>query len=108
MEALVRWRHPLHGLIPPDRFIPLAEETGLINALGELVLRQACADAVNWPSSTKVAVNLSPIQFQSPDLVGHVAAILADSGLPADRLELEITERFCCSGAMTTCVPWRN
>ncbi len=92
MEALVRWRHPLHGLIPPDRFIPLAEETGLINALGELVLRQACADAVNWPSSTKVAVNLSPIQFQSPDLVGHVAAILADSGLPADRLELEITE----------------
>jgi diguanylate cyclase (GGDEF)-like protein len=92
MEALVRWRHPVHGLIPPDRFIPLAEETGLINSLGELVLRQACADAVNWPSHTKVAVNLSPVQFQNPDLVGHVATILADSGLPADRLELEITE----------------
>lgn len=92
MEALVRWRHPLHGLIPPDRFIPLAEETGLINALGEWVLRQACADAVNWPSSIKIAVNLSPTQFQNPDLVCHVATILADSGLPAHRLELEITE----------------
>ena len=92
VEALVRWRHPLHGLILPDRFIPLAEETGLIHALGELVLRQACADAVDWPSYAKVAVNLSPLQFQSPDLAGHVAAILADSGLPADRLELEITE----------------
>lgn len=92
VEALVRWRHPVHGLILPDRFIPLAEETGLIHALGELVLRQACADAIDWPSYAKVAVNLSPLQFQSPDLAGHVAAILADSGLPADRLELEITE----------------
>jgi EAL domain-containing protein (putative c-di-GMP-specific phosphodiesterase class I) len=92
MEALVRWRHPVHGLILPDRFIPLAEETGLIHALGELVLRQACADAANWPSYAKVAVNLSPLQFQSPDLAGHVAAILAETGLQADRLELEITE----------------
>lgn len=92
VEALVRWRHPVHGLILPDRFIPLAEETGLIHALGELVLRQACADAIDWPSYAKVAVNLSPLQFQSPDLAGHVAAILADSGLPAYRLELEITE----------------
>jgi diguanylate cyclase (GGDEF)-like protein len=92
VEALVRWRHPVHGLILPDRFIPLAEETGLIHALGDLVLRQACADAVNWPSYAKVAVNLSPLQFQTPDLAGHVAAILADSGLPAHRLELEITE----------------
>ena len=83
MEALVRWRHPVHGLIAPDRFIPLAEETGLINSLGELVLRQACADAVNWPSYTKVAVNLSPVQFQNPDLAGHVVAILAEYGLPA-------------------------
>ncbi len=92
MEALVRWRHPERGLIPPDQFIPLAEETGLIISLGELVLRQACADAVRWPPHTKVAVNLSPLQFQSPDLVGQVAAILADSGLPAKRLEFEITE----------------
>jgi diguanylate cyclase (GGDEF)-like protein len=92
VEALVRWHHPVHGLMLPDRFIPLAEETGLIHALGELVLRQACADAIDWPSYAKVAVNLSPLQFQSPDLAGHVAAILADSGLPAHRLELEITE----------------
>ncbi len=92
VEALVRWRHPVHGLIPPDQFIPLAEETGLINSLGELVLRQACADAIGWPSGTKVAVNLSPIQFQNPDLADHVAAILAETGLEAKRLELEITE----------------
>jgi len=92
MEALVRWRHPVRGLVLPDRFIPLAEETGLIHALGELVLRQACADAVDWPSYAKVAVNLSPLQFHGPDLAGHVAAILAESGLQADRLELEITE----------------
>ena len=92
MEALVRWRHPVHGLMLPFRFIPLAEETGLINALGELVLRRACADAVKWPSYMKVAVNLSPIQFQNPDLISHVATILAESGLQAKRLELEITE----------------
>ena len=92
MEALVRWRHPVHGLMLPARFIPLAEETGLINALGELVLRRACADAVKWPSYMKVAVNLSPIQFQNPDLISHVATILAESGLQAKRLELEITE----------------
>ena len=92
MEALVRWRHPVHGLMPPDQFIPLAEETGLINSLGELVLRQACADAIGWPSGTKVAVNLSPIQFQNPDLADHVASILAETGLEPKRLELEITE----------------
>jgi EAL domain-containing protein (putative c-di-GMP-specific phosphodiesterase class I) len=91
-EALVRWRHPLHGLISPDRFIPLAEETGLINPLGELVLRQACMDAVRWPPHTKIAVNLSPVQFQNPDLARDVARILAEAGLPAERLELEITE----------------
>lgn len=60
MEALVRWRHPLRGLIYPDNFIPLAEDTGLIKPVGELVLRQACADAVQWPAHTKVSVNLSP------------------------------------------------
>jgi diguanylate cyclase (GGDEF)-like protein len=92
VEALIRWRHPVHGLIAPDSFIPLAEEMGLINSLGDLVLRQACADAIKWPSDTKVAVNLSPVQFQEPDLARHVAAILADSGLPPNRLELEITE----------------
>ena len=83
MEALVRWRHPVHGLMPPDQFIPLAEETGLINSLGELVLRQACADAIGWPSGTKVAVNLSPIQFQNPDLADHVASILGRNRIGA-------------------------
>ena len=92
MEALARWRHPVHGLISPDRFIPLAEETGLINSLGEWVLHQACTDAVSWPSHIKVAVNLSPVQFQGPDLVDRVATILADTGLQPKRLELEITE----------------
>jgi diguanylate cyclase (GGDEF)-like protein len=91
-EALVRWRHPLHGLISPDRFIPLAEETGLINPLGELVLRRACMDAGKWPPHTKIAVNLSPVQFQNPDLASDVARILAEAGLPPERLELEITE----------------
>ena len=92
MEALVRWRHPQHGLMSPDKFIPLAEETGLINRLGELVLRQACLDAVEWPASTNIAVNISPVQFQTSDLVAQVRGILAETGLPAKRLELEITE----------------
>jgi diguanylate cyclase (GGDEF)-like protein len=92
VEALVRWRHPLHGLISPNKFIPLAEETGLINPLGDLVLRQACMDAAKWPSYAKVSVNLSPVQFQNSDLTSNVARILAESGLPPERLELEITE----------------
>jgi diguanylate cyclase (GGDEF)-like protein len=92
MEALVRWRHPEHGLMFPDKFIPLAEETGLINGLGELVLRQACLDAVPWPQEVKVAVNVSAVQFHNSDLVVQVAGILAETGLTAKRLELEITE----------------
>jgi diguanylate cyclase (GGDEF)-like protein len=92
MEALARWRHPKLGLIPPDRFIPLAEKTGLINQLGEFVLRQACADAVKWPPATKVAVNLSAVQFQQPDLAGNIAGILTEAKLLPERLELEITE----------------
>ncbi len=64
VECLVRWRHPQRGLIAPDGFIPLAEETGLINPLGEWALRRACNDAVNWPAQIRVAVNLSPVQFQ--------------------------------------------
>jgi EAL domain-containing protein (putative c-di-GMP-specific phosphodiesterase class I)/hemoglobin-like flavoprotein len=92
MEALVRWRHPQHGLMAPDKFIPLAEETLLIDRLGELVLRQACSDAIAWPPTIKVAVNISPVQFRSSDLAGRVASILMETGLPAKRLELEITE----------------
>jgi diguanylate cyclase (GGDEF)-like protein len=92
MEALVRWRHPRHGLMSPDKFIPLAEETQLIDRLGELVLRQACSDATAWPEGVKVAVNVSPVQFRSSDLASRVASILVETGLPAKRLELEITE----------------
>jgi EAL domain-containing protein (putative c-di-GMP-specific phosphodiesterase class I) len=92
MEALVRWRHPLLGLLSPDEFIPLAEDTGLINLLGEQVLCQACSDAVSWPVHINVAVNISPVQFQDSTLVARVAGILRTSGLPAKRLELEITE----------------
>ncbi|NUR14220.1 MAG: EAL domain-containing protein, partial [Bradyrhizobium sp.] len=91
-EALVRWRHPTRGLIPPDQFISLAEETGLIVPLGEFVLRRACADAAGWPSDLAVAVNLSPIQFKEAELFEVICAALADSGLPPQRLEIEITE----------------
>ncbi|WFU28855.1 EAL domain-containing protein [Bradyrhizobium sp. CB1717] len=91
-EALVRWRHPSRGLIPPDQFIPLAEETGLIVPLGEFVLRRACADAAGWSSDLMVAVNLSPIQFKEAELFEMICAALADSGLPPPRLEIEITE----------------
>ena len=91
-EALVRWRHPTRGLIPPDQFIPLAEETGLIVPLGEWVLRQACNDATSWPNDVKVAVNLSPVQFKEAELFDVISAALQDSGLPPERLEIEITE----------------
>ncbi|MBB4273158.1 putative bifunctional diguanylate cyclase/phosphodiesterase [Rhizobium mongolense] len=91
-EALLRWHHPERGLVSPDEFIPLAEETGLIVPLGEWVLRQACKDAANWPGHVRVAVNLSPVQFRSPSLTHTVISALADSGLSAFQLELEITE----------------
>ncbi|MFB9269642.1 putative bifunctional diguanylate cyclase/phosphodiesterase [Bradyrhizobium erythrophlei] len=91
-EALLRWRHPQHGMISPADFIPIAEETGLINDLGHWVLNAACAEAANWPDHVHVAVNVSPIQFKSQTLALNVAAALAASGLPASRLELEITE----------------
>ena len=91
-EALVRWRHPQHGLIAPDRFIPLAEDIGVIVPLGEWILRQACRDAAAWPMPIKLAVNLSPVQFRSPRLTEAVGEALAVSGLGPERLELEITE----------------
>jgi diguanylate cyclase (GGDEF)-like protein len=91
-EALVRWNHAQRGLIAPINFIPLAEETGLIVQLGDWVLRQACMDAAGWSRKVGVAVNLSPVQFKNPNLVSSVTAALQASGLPADRLELEITE----------------
>jgi diguanylate cyclase (GGDEF)-like protein len=91
-EALLRWRHPRRGMVLPDEFIPVAEETGLIVPIGEWVLREACAEARHWPSDINIAVNLSPVQFRSPKLLAAVAEALAASGLPASRLELEITE----------------
>jgi diguanylate cyclase (GGDEF)-like protein len=91
-EALLRWRHPTKGLVPPDRFIPLAEETGMIVPIGEWVLRQACSAATAWPDDLRVAVNLSAVQFKSQNLVSAVVGSLSDSGLHPNRLELEITE----------------
>ncbi len=91
-EALLRWQHPERGMIPSTEFIPIAEETGLINQLGQWVLSTACTEAVNWPDHVRVAVNVSPVQFRSKTLALNVAATLAASGLAASRLELEITE----------------
>jgi len=91
-EALLRWHHPERGLITPAEFIPVAEETGLINRIGEWVLRQACTDAVAWPDHIKVAVNISPAQFRNQTLAQIVVSTLAASGLPPHKLELEITE----------------
>jgi diguanylate cyclase (GGDEF)-like protein len=91
-EALIRWQHPERGLVPPNEFIPLAEEIGLIVRIGEWVLRQACTTVARWPGDASVSVNISPAQFRNPGLVQAVLIALADSGLPARRLELEITE----------------
>ena len=91
-ESLLRWRHPDKGMISPADFIPVAEDIGLIVSIGEWVLREACSEAVKWPAHVKVAVNLSPVQFRSRNLVQVVVSALANSGLSPTRLELEITE----------------
>jgi diguanylate cyclase (GGDEF)-like protein/PAS domain S-box-containing protein len=91
-EALLRWRHPQRGMISPAEFIPIAEETGLINQIGEWVLMTACAEATTWPDHIRLAVNVSPVQFKSGTLALKIVAALAASGLAASRLELEITE----------------
>ena len=91
-EALLRWRHPLRGMVSPADFVPIAEATGLIEEIGQWVLRTACAEAVAWPSHVRIAVNVSPIQFKSETLSLKVAAALAETGLDPRRLELEITE----------------
>ncbi len=91
-EALVRWDHPTRGAVPPSEFIPVAEDCGLIGAIGEWVLRTACLEAARWPRGVRVAVNVSPIQFADPQLPALVTSALAQSRLPPDRLELEITE----------------
>ncbi|HRK24416.1 MAG TPA: EAL domain-containing protein [Beijerinckiaceae bacterium] len=91
LEALVRWNHPESGLIPPNEFISIAEERGLISALGEWVLRRACLDTKHWPG-VSVSVNVSPVQFRQRDFVATVARILAETGFDPHRLELELTE----------------
>jgi diguanylate cyclase (GGDEF)-like protein len=91
-EALIRWNHPERGLISPAEFIPLAEDTALIVPIGEWVLRQACEEAVKWPSNISIAVNLSPAQFRTANITQTVITALAHSGLSPSRLELEITE----------------
>ncbi len=91
-EALIRWNHPTRGLVSPADFIPVAEECGLIEAIGEWVLRTACIEAARWPDTIRVAVNVSPIQFANPVLPALVTSALAQSGISANRLELEITE----------------
>ena len=101
-EALARWKHSQRGLISPLNFIPLAEETGLIVPLGEVVLRKACTDAAGWSQDVCVAVNLSPVQFKNPNLVSSVKAALEESGLPARRLELEITESVLLQNSAAT------
>ena len=101
-EALIRWQHPERGLIPPAEFIPIAEEIGLIVPLGEWVLRQACIDAMKWPADIKVAVNLSPIQVMNQNLVAVVVGALAAAGLPANRLEVAITESVLMQNSEAT------
>nr|WP_283817237.1 EAL domain-containing protein [Bradyrhizobium lablabi] len=91
-ESLLRWRHPQKGMVSPAEFIPVAEDIGLIVSLGEWVLREACSEAAKWPADIKVAVNLSPVQFRSRNLVQAVISALAHSSLSPRRLELEITE----------------
>jgi predicted signal transduction protein with EAL and GGDEF domain len=101
-EALVRWNHPKRGMISPADFIPLAEEIGLINRLGEWVMKRACVDARGWPDGVRVAVNVSPAQFKSGTLAETVVAALAKSGLAPSRLELEITESVILADTQST------
>src|SRR5579884_3719352 len=101
-EALLRWNHPTRGVVSPADFIPIAEETGLIVPLGEWVLRTACAEAVNWPDHIKVAVNLSPAQLNNRNLLSTVTGILAETGMPARKLQLEITETVLLQNTFAT------
>jgi EAL domain-containing protein (putative c-di-GMP-specific phosphodiesterase class I) len=105
VEALLRWQHPEQGLLSPDEFIPLAEQTDLIVPLGRWVLREACETALTWPGALMVSVNLSPVQFARSDVVEDVREALIQTRLPASRLELEITENVMLidvEGALAT------
>jgi EAL domain-containing protein (putative c-di-GMP-specific phosphodiesterase class I) len=98
VEALVRWRHPSRGIISPAEFIPLAEETGLISQIGEWVLQKACKEAARWPTNVKVSINLSAVQFRKICPTENFENVLAEAGLPPERLELEITESVLLHG----------
>jgi diguanylate cyclase (GGDEF)-like protein len=101
-EALLRWKHPERGYIPPDSFIHLAEETGLITRIGDWVIRNACHEAARWPQDVMLAINISPMQFRSENLINVVMHSLASSGLSPDRLELEITEAILLENTEAT------
>ena len=101
-EALIRWRHPQKGLLSPADFLPVAEEIGLINEVGDWVVREACRQAMDWPADVNIAVNLSPIQVNSASVVDLVEGALTASGLPARRLEIEITETALLSDTEQT------
>jgi len=102
LEALLRWDHPERGLVPPGDFLPVAEETGMIVRIGDWVLHQACRAAAGWPESVRVAVNLSPMQFKHRGLPEAIRSALAESNLPPDRLELEITEHLLATDTEAT------
>ena len=102
LEALLRWNHPTQGMISPADFIPIAEETGLIIAIGEWVLNTACKETANWPEHIKVAVNVSPAQLKSRSVLKMVTTALADSGMPASKLQLEITETVLLQNTFAT------
>src|SRR5205085_12318466 len=91
-EALARWHHPIRGDISPGTFVPLAEDSGLILAMGEWVLHEGCREAASWAEPLLIAINLSPVQFRHGDLVALVQSVLEQTGLDSSRLELEITE----------------
>ncbi|MEE4451191.1 EAL domain-containing protein [Novosphingobium resinovorum] len=101
-EALLRWKHPVHGYISPAKFVPVAEETGLVAQIGEWALRTACADLARWPEDVRVAVNVSPLQFSNPALPAIVTSAIAGAGISPGRLELEITESVFLSDDKAT------
>ena len=96
-EALLRWRHPVRGLVPPDEFIPIAEESGLIHSIGEWVIRRACATLSHWPADVRIAVNFSAVQFQNANILQIVVRALAEAGVAPGRLEIEMTESMLVS-----------
>jgi EAL domain-containing protein (putative c-di-GMP-specific phosphodiesterase class I) len=102
LEALLRWHHPERGIVSPDEFIPVAEDTGIIVAIGEWVLVEACRTAVTWPDDVHVAVNLSTVQFRHRNLFNHIKTALAVSGLKPERLELEVTESLLLADVEST------